>query len=183
MNHLNNLWSLIGTNSGQLQTLLAVIGLIFAVIAALYAKKQINLSQDQRLFELKLSILSSAYECKDLIYEIKHKNNALKSEFSKILEVQNITLDDLMEDCDYNYHEYFKKMLEQLKTPEEVINKLIAGLSDEKQNPSLDELERYLKLLTTSKGGIYHAHNGYLRRIDELKQKNEIFNQLRYPRS
>ncbi|MFH4118137.1 hypothetical protein WAI56_22015, partial [Acinetobacter baumannii] len=77
MNHLNYLWALIGANSGQLQTLLAVIGLIFAVIAALYAKKQIKLSQDQRLFELKLSILSAAYECKDLIYEIKHKNNAL----------------------------------------------------------------------------------------------------------
>ncbi|HFX6145103.1 TPA: hypothetical protein ACIFB5_000496 [Acinetobacter baumannii] len=176
MNHLNYLWAMIGTNSGQLQTLLAVIGLIFAVIAALYAKRQIKLSQDQRLFELKLSILSAAYECKDLIYEIKHKNNALKSEFSKILEVQNITLDDLMEGCDYNYHEYFKKMLEQLKTPEEVINKLITGLSDEKQNPSLEELERYLKHLTTSKGGIYHAHNGYLRRIDELKKMRSSIN-------
>ncbi len=181
MNHLNYLWALIGTNSGQLQTLLAVIGLILAVIAALYAKKQIKLSQEQRLFELKLSILSSAYECKDLIYEIKHKNNSLKSEFSKMLQVQNLTLDDNMDGCGYNYHEYFQKQLDLLKTPEEVINKLITGLSDEKQNPSLEELERYLKLLTTSKGGIYYAHNGYLRRIDELKQKNEIFSQLIYP--
>ncbi|HDV0716586.1 TPA: hypothetical protein RHI24_003407, partial [Acinetobacter baumannii] len=56
MNHLNYLWTLLGANSSQLQTLLAVIGLIFAVIAALYAKKQIKLSQDQRLFELKLQL-------------------------------------------------------------------------------------------------------------------------------
>ncbi|EOW0469325.1 hypothetical protein ACN3XP_003580, partial [Acinetobacter baumannii] len=163
MNHLNYLWALIGANSGQLQTLLAVIGLIFAVIAALYAKKQIKLSQDQRLFELKLSILSAAYECKDLIYEIKHKNNALKSEFSKMLQAQNLTLEDKLDGFDYNYHEYFKKQLDLLTTPEQVINELITGLSDEKQNPSLEELERYLKHLTTSKGRIYYAHNGYLR--------------------
>ncbi|HFF9896101.1 TPA: hypothetical protein ACGE6M_002809, partial [Acinetobacter baumannii] len=62
MNHLNYLWALLGANSGQLQTLLAVIGLIFAVIAALYAKKQIKLSQDQRLFELKLQLLNTSHE-------------------------------------------------------------------------------------------------------------------------
>lgn len=183
MNHLNNLWSLIGTNSGQLQTLLAVIGLILAVIAALYAKKQIKLSQDQRLFELKLSILSIAYECKDLVYEIKHQNNALKEEFSKLLKHQNLTLEAKVEGYDYDYHEYFNLQLNLLKAPEDVINKLIIGLSDDKQKPSLNELEKYLKLLTKTKGSIYSGYNGYLRNIDDLKQKNELFNQLKYPRS
>ncbi|WP_228140451.1 hypothetical protein [Acinetobacter baumannii] len=73
MNHLNYLWALLGANSGQLQTLLAVIGLIFAVIAALYAKKQIKLSQDQRLFELKLQLLNTSHEYLQLILTLRHK--------------------------------------------------------------------------------------------------------------
>ena len=110
MNCLNNLWNIIENNSAQLQTIFALIGLIFAVIAALYAKTQIKLSQQQRFFELKLSILSAAYECKDLIYEIKHKNEELKYEFSRLLNTQNKTLNDNLEGCDYNYHEYFNKI-------------------------------------------------------------------------
>ncbi|MFD2013759.1 hypothetical protein ACFSHO_10795 [Acinetobacter vivianii] len=134
-------------------------------------KKQIKLSQDQRLFELKLAILSAAYECKDLIYEIKHKHNALKSEFSKLLQARNLSLESNVIGFDYDYHEYFDMQLNQLNAPEDVVNTLIKELSNEKQNPSLQELERYLKHLITSKGSIYNAHNGYLRQIEELKQK------------
>lgn len=169
MNCLNNLWNIIENNSAQLQTIFALIGLIFAVIAALYAKTQIKLSQQQRFFELKLSILSAAYECKDLIYEIKHKNEELKYEFSKLLNTQNKTLNDNLKGCDYNYHEYFNRIMKLTETPEEVIDKLITSLSDEEQEVSLEELERYLKHLIKSKGSIYHARNGYLRRIEELR--------------
>ncbi|EHU2654868.1 hypothetical protein [Acinetobacter baumannii] len=181
MNHLNYLWAMIGTNSGQLQTLLAMIGLILAVIAALYAKKQIKLSQDQRLFELKLSILSLTYECKDLVFEIAYQINALKEEHLKWLKYQNLTLEAKVEGCDYDFNEYFNLHLKLLKGPEDVINKLIFALIDDKQKPSLNELEEYLKQLTTTKGIIYSDYNKYLRNIEDLKQKNELFNQLKYP--
>lgn len=181
MNHLNYLWVLIGTNSGQLQTLLAVIGLILAVIAALYAKKQIKLSQDQRLFELKLSILSLAYECKDLIIAIKDKNSDLKNEFSTFLALQDQTLNDHMEGSDCTYNEYFDEPINLLGTSEEIANTLIKELSSENSEPSLQELETYLKHLISSKGRIYTAHNGFLRRIEELKLINKAFSQLRYP--
>ncbi|MFD2013758.1 LPXTG cell wall anchor domain-containing protein [Acinetobacter vivianii] len=42
MNPLINTWLVIGNNSDQIQTILAIIGLVLAVIAALYAKKKTN---------------------------------------------------------------------------------------------------------------------------------------------
>lgn len=171
MQHFTSFWQFLGENSGQLQTLFSLIGLMLAVIAALYAKTQIKLSQQQRFFELKLSILNEAYECKDLIYEIQHKNKELKYQFSRLLYTQNKTLNDNLDGCNYNYHEYFQMIMKLLETPEEVVDKLITGLKDEEQEVSLDELEKYLKHLITSKGSIYSARNGYLRRIEELKFK------------
>lgn len=166
-------WNWIGSNSGQIQTLLALIGLIFAFVAAFYAKKQIKLSQDQRLFELKLMVLQTAHECKELIYAIKDKHNDLKAEYTKLLSHKNMTLKDLVEGCNYNHEEYLDKYMILLKEPEDVVNKLIKGLGGDSHIPNLGELELYSKYIIDIKGSIYNSHNGYLRRISNLKKLNE----------
>ena len=94
MNYLNDFWQLMGKHAGQIQILLAILAIILAGLAAKYAFDQIRQSQQQRLFEIKLSILGSAYECKDLIYDIRHHNDQLKTEFAKLLSLRNKTLDD-----------------------------------------------------------------------------------------
>lgn len=96
MHLFKQVWTWLETNSDQIQILLAIIGLAFAVIAAIYAKKQIKLSQDQRLFELKVSVLSLALECKDLIYAIKHQNENYKNEFIKLLVSKGKSPQDIM---------------------------------------------------------------------------------------
>ncbi|WP_228256847.1 hypothetical protein [Acinetobacter sp. WCHAc060033] len=167
---MNYLWELMGKNSGQLQTLLAIIGLTCALIAAVYAKRQIKLSQDQRLFELKLSILNTAYECKELIYEMKFRNENLKSKYGEMLNLRGQSLNTNLDGYDYNYHEYFKLILGPLEQPEEVVEQLIFEIKDENIKNNLQEFEKHLNLLCTIKGGIYTANCGYLRRIVEMER-------------
>lgn len=171
MYYLDLAWTFLDKNATQLQTIICFTGLVFAIFATSYAKKQIKLSQQQRFFELKLAILTSAYECKDLIYEIRHKNEELKDEFSKLLELENKKLDDNLHGENYDYHEYFKIILKPIDHPEQIIESLIETIGNEKQQITIKELERYFKFLTEAKNGIDHTHNGYNRRIDEQKRR------------
>ncbi|MEN8549754.1 hypothetical protein ABFW07_10310 [Acinetobacter soli] len=172
MHLLIELWGWLGTNSGQIQILLAIIGLTFAVIAAIYAKKQIKLSQDQRLFELQVSVLSLALESKDLIHRIKYENEIYKSEFIKLLATKGKNPQDIMDDSSITYDEYLERAIELLKAPEEVINKLIKIMSNEDTKPKLQDLERYLMHIALNKGRIYSGYTGMQRRIEDLRKIN-----------
>jgi len=173
MHLFKQVWTWLETNSDQIQILLAIIGLAFAVIAAIYAKKQIKLSQDQRLFELKVSVLSLALECKDLIYAIKHQNENYKNEFIKLLVSKGKSPQDIMGDSSITYDEYLERVIELLKSPEDVINKLIEAMSNEDTRPTLLDLERYLMHVALNKGRIYSGYTGMQRRIEDLKKENQ----------
>ena len=170
MNYLNDFWQLMGKHAGQIQILLAILAIILAGLAAKYAFDQIRQSQQQRLFEIKLSILGSAYECKDLIYDIRHQNDQLKTEFAKLLSLRNKTLDDNLDGEDYNYHAYFKMIISLMDEPNKVINTIIDELKDDEKVFKLDELEQYMKALVQVKGSIYSARNGYHRNIEIQKR-------------
>lgn len=51
----SQIWTNLGNNSGQLQTIMPFIGILLAVFVLIYARKQIALSQAQREFEIKLN--------------------------------------------------------------------------------------------------------------------------------
>lgn len=169
---LIELWGWLGTNSGQIQILLAIIGLTFAVIAAIYAKKQIKLSQDQRLFELRISILSLALDCKDTIYEIKYQSESFKDEFIKLLTSKGKNLHDILEGSSMTYDEYLGFIFELLETPEEVINNLVKAMNDGNVKPTLLDLEKYLTVVVSTKGHIYSGYTGMQRRIEDLRKIN-----------
>ncbi|MGE8609402.1 MAG: hypothetical protein ACN6OA_12450, partial [Acinetobacter baumannii] len=107
MNPLINLWDWLDSNSGQMQTLLSVIGLIFAVIAALYARRQIKLSQDQRFFELKLQLLNTSHEYLQLILVLRNKQNIYKTMFYKKF---NLKGSDLMIGENYTNDYYYEQI-------------------------------------------------------------------------
>lgn len=174
MNHLNNLWALIGTNSGQLQTLLAVIGLIFAVVAALYAKRQIKLSQDQRLFELKLQLLNTSHEYLQLILLLRNKQNIYKI---KCYKKFNFKGSDLMPGENYTNDHYFEQIINLLKSPEDVLNKLIKGINDNNSKPSIKELEKYLSAICNVGNTLRKSSAALDHRILELEDSN-LFEQM-----
>lgn len=174
MNPLINLWDWLESNSGQMQTLLAVIGLIFAVIAALYAKKQIKLSQDQRLFELKLQLLNTSHEYLQLILVLRNKQNIYKTKCYKKFHLKG---SDLMPDENYTNDQYFEQIINLLKSPEEVLNKLIKGINDNNSKPSIKELEKYLSVICNVGNTLRKSSAGLDHRILELEDSN-LFEQI-----
>ncbi|HAV5002479.1 TPA: hypothetical protein ACGE3P_000668 [Acinetobacter baumannii] len=183
MNHLNYLWALLGANSGQLQTLLAVIGLIFAVIAALYAKKQIKLSQDQRLFELKLQLLNTSHEYLQLILTLRHKQNIYKTMFYRKF---NLKGSDLMIGENYTNDHYFEKIASLLISPEDLLNKIIKSIKDNNSKLSIRDLEKYLSIICDVGNSLRHSSAAMDQRTLELEDLNLFHNtwntnQSKYP--
>ncbi|MFV5661052.1 hypothetical protein VXR58_12695 [Acinetobacter pittii] len=183
MNHLNYLWALMGTNSGQLQTLFAVIGLFLAVIAALYAKKQIKLSQDQRLFELKLQLLNTSHEYLQLTLMLRHKHNIYKTMFYKKFNLKGC---DLMIDQNYTNDHYFEQIASLLLSPEELLNKIIKSIKDNKSKLTIKDLEKYLSIICDVGNSLRHSSAAMDQRTLELEDLNLFHNtwntnQSKYP--
>lgn len=184
MNQLNYLWALIETNSGQLQTILTLIGLVFAFIAAKYAKKQIMYAKDQikiandqqaeslRLtaYNLKLSILTTAFECKELIHSAMHKHKKLKETFASAITKAGFKMENTMPGYDFTFEEYLSRPIELLNNPKDIVEKLIKQISDLERSLDHKDLELYLHTLIKIKGSINSANEGYDRRIEEFQE-------------
>ncbi|WVZ29778.1 hypothetical protein V5F22_12895 [Acinetobacter baumannii] len=177
MNPLINFWDWLGSNSGQLQTLLTLIGLVFAFIAAKYAKDQFNLANQQRLeglqltaYNLKLSILANAYECKELIYSAEHKQKKWKERFTELVKLFHLNMKDKMPGYEYTYEEYINIPDELLVNPKNLVNQLIEKIPKDNDSITHQDLELYLKTLISIKGSIHSANEGIERRIEEMSK-------------
>jgi len=196
MNPLITLWDWIGCNSGQLQTLMGLFAMGLAIKAAAYAKEQIKYAREQiqfandqqaediRLttFNLKLSILKIAYECKELMYSIEHKHKKFEETFSQFAGIFNQKLSDKMPGSEYTYAEYIKIPLNLMKSSKEVINQLIEGLSKNDSSVTYKDLEMYLEFLIPIKGKIHSANEGYDRRVEDVKKIIDSIQSI-YPHS
>lgn len=183
MNPLINFWDWLGSNSGQLQTLLTLIGLVFAFIAAKYAKKQIIYAKEQikiandqqaeslRLtaYNLKLSILTTAFECKELIHSAMHKHKKFKETFASAITKAGFKMENTMPGYDFTFEEYLSKPIELLNNPKDIVEKLIKQISDLERSLDNKDLELYLHTLIKIKGSINSANEGYDRRIEEFQ--------------
>ncbi|MDQ9023292.1 hypothetical protein RFI02_19535 [Acinetobacter sichuanensis] len=180
MNYLTLLWELLGKNASQLQTIIAAIGVSFGIFAALYAKKQLILAKTQReeglkltSYNLRLSILNKAHECKELIYENEHKHAEYLEHFTTLLSKFNLTLNDTIPEQKCTYAEYFDYPLSLLKHPKEVVEKMIKQISNQDSNIQSSDLEMYLHHITNTTASLYTASKGFDRRMQEL---NKILN-------
>jgi len=183
MNPLINFWDWIGSNSGQLQTLLAVIGLAFAVFAALYAKKQIKLSQEQRLFELKLQLLNTSHEYLQLTLILRHKQNIYKTMFYRKF---NLKGGDLMIGENYTNDHYFEKIASLLMSPEDLLNKIIKSIKDDNSKLTIKDFENYLSIICDVGNSLRHSSAAMDQRTLELEDLNLFHNmwntnQSKYP--
>lgn len=176
MQYFTFFWQFLSENSGQLQTLIGVFALILAVIAALFARKQILMAQNQRLIELKLSIFNTAYECKGLFYEIRHKTKKLVDHFERMLKLRDQTLDDLVDGFNHSFRENLNFPLDLLKSSEEITDAILENLSEKDERIPLVELEKYLDALMRIKGKINNASTGYDRNIENIQNSIEKFN-------
>ncbi|MCU4328717.1 hypothetical protein KTG55_02765 [Acinetobacter pittii] len=130
MINYSNFWPWLDLNSSELQTLFSFVSLILSIGAIIFAVIQVNSFSRQRIFELKLSVFKEANECQITISELKKnfyakKNNPLNKNF----------------DLDEN------RFLSLLENPNDVSNKIVSQILDDKFKFNLDTLEMYLKEL------------------------------------
>lgn len=167
MTRLNSFWTWLGQSSGQIQIVLAIIGLIFAAVAAWYAKNQISLAQAQRSAELKLQLLNSAHEYLTLILELRHQIKLVKMEYLKETDGKNT---NFFEDSDYGLNEYFNEIESLLDNPQDLMQKIIKVVNNPNTKLSIQQLEKYLISISSTGGSLRSAQVGLNHKIEDLKE-------------
>lgn len=151
---------------------------MLASIAALYAKKQISISQQQRAddirlskYRLKLSILKTAYKCKTDFIIIRQDFNDYKIKFVELLKSKGFILNDPMPEQDYTFEEYLEMITAPLDRVEKTNVNLIYTLNEDDNYSDLssDDLEKYLKFIMDIASSSEPIKQGLTKRIEEMK--------------
>ncbi len=134
------IWKILGENSSQIQIILAIIAIFFAIKASYYVKHQIEISQSQRMFELKIKIINIARKYLEMILDARHKNDLFKKKyyFHHGFNGSELLVDGKTQD------ESFSEIVQPLKESEYLINKFIKNLSEEHTSLEIKDLEFYL---------------------------------------
>lgn len=178
MNEFIMFWDCLGINSGQIQVVLNLIVIALAAIAALYARKQISIAQQQRenelrlsKYQLRLSILQAAYECKTNCIAIRQDYNNYKIKFIELSRIQGFKPNDLMPTQDYTVKEYLEFITTPLDNVEETNINLIHTLNEDNHysDLSIDDLEKYLKFAIKIAADLESAKQGLTRRLEEIE--------------
>lgn len=177
MNNLINLWDFLGRNASQLQLILSCLAIFLGVKAAFYAKHQLDIANQQRQdnirlseYNLKLSLLERALNCQVEIKKFRYEHKKYQQEFSKLLKTKNLSLDDTFPGYDYSFRTWLNFANELLESPEKANQEIIDALTNEnKPNLGLEELQKYLILLLKYAASIEASNKGLERRIEEIK--------------
>ncbi len=154
---LRELWMHIGENSNQLQFLLSVFAILVGIRAALYAKKQISIANEQRQdsnklakYNLQLRVLETAFKYEEEInlFKIRYEKEIIEK-FERGLEKYGMSLDSpVIEGENHTYGEGLKAPYELLKSSEMLTTNMIRRLtSDHEDELSKEDLESSLKEL------------------------------------
>ena len=178
MNKLIMFWDCLGINSGQIQVILNMIVIVLATAAALYAKKQIEIAQQQRQDDiriskhrLKIAILEIAYNCKKDITRIKKDFSDYEVEFCRLLESRNFKIDDIMPGYDYTFKTWLEFPTGILSSIETTITDLVNKLNknDDTSELSINELEAILIKIIGMTSSLESSKQGIIERINELR--------------
>ncbi|MDV7491367.1 hypothetical protein R4511_02015 [Acinetobacter baumannii] len=138
------IWTDLGNNSGQLQTIMAFIGIFLAFFALLYARKQIALSQAQREFEIKLKLLEISQKILKRIKDTQSKFDAYSNKvFTTFKPDPNLILND----TGATVKETLNLHNELLASPKKLALDVINSINNSKTKISIKTLEEYLKTL------------------------------------
>lgn len=141
INFLTGFWKILGSNSGQIQTIAAFIGIGLAIYALIYSKKQISFSQTERLYSLKIQVSSEYF----LLME------KIEITLNKIKVIQEIELDKCKDIYNENFNTRINDLINSLKVVESNLKTTKVSLEDfhtsfldRKSNTSLNELEKII---------------------------------------
>lgn len=153
-------WCFLEKNSGQLQTLAACIGLALAIYALNYSKKQISISQAERLFSLRMQISSEFFSSMEKIEITLNKIRLLREvELKKCLNINNMELNNRIKVLDNS----LKVNSESLKLTKASLENFHTSYLDKKTYTSLNELEKILEIQIKIQEKIFKSLNSISR--------------------
>lgn len=168
----SQIWTNLGHNSGQLQTIMAFIGILLAVFALIYARKQIALSQAQREFEIKLNLLEIAQK---ILKRIKDTQGKFDTFSNKILATFDVDPDMTINDSGITVKETLSLHNELLANPKKLASDVITSINNSKTKISIKILEEYLKTLIIIENSLYKAEEAIEEEMKLMNELNEAF--------
>lgn len=174
------MWNFIHNNSGDIQTIISVLGLCFtiigifiAIIAIIYAKKQIELFLAQRSFELKLLIQQQ------LVQQMNVANKIL-SDINELKKIHNSKMKQGFKDKKLN--ETYKEILPPVEIAYSMVEKILNVLElnyevliNNKVSVEISYYEEQIKQLLQSGEGLQTQSkvvDNLLLRVSELANKD-----------
>lgn len=178
---LTNLWLAIGENLNQLQFILSILAVLVGIRAALYAKSQILIANNQRQdsnklakYNLQLKVLETAFKYEEEInlFKTRYRKDILEK-FEKGLQRYGMSLESpVIEGKNHTYSEGLNAPYELLKSSEILINNIIERLTSESSNElNRTDLEHILKELLKQASVIRKSNF-------EISNKAEALNQI-----
>lgn len=135
------MWYWLGINAGQIQSIVALIGLGVAAIAIIYSYIQVNLAKKERLFSLKYQVVTEHFA---MLKNIESMQN-------KIRLIQKIELRDSLnstnnkiKDSAQNLHNTLEDVSVNLEITKSELLSFQKNFKDEKSSLTLEGLEKIL---------------------------------------
>lgn len=164
----SQIWTNLGNNSGQLQTIMAFIGILLAFFALFYARKQIALSQAQREFEIKLKLLEVSQK---ILRRIKENQSKFDAYSKKVFDTFKPDPNLIIVDTGATVKETLNLHNELLASPKKLATDIINSINNSKTRISIKTLEEYLKILIGIENDLGKAEEAI---EAEMKTLNEL---------
>lgn len=135
------MWYWLGINAGQIQSIVALIGLGVAAIAIIYSYIQVNLAKKERLFSLKYQVVTEHFAMLKNIESMQNKIRLLqKIELRDSLNSTN----NKIKDSAQNLHNSLEDVSVNLEITKSALLSFQKNFKDEKSSLTLERLEKIL---------------------------------------
>ncbi len=135
------MWYWLGINAGQIQSIVALIGLGVAAIAIIYSYIQVNLAKKERLFSLKYQVVTEHFAMLKNIESMQNKIRLLqKIELRDSLNSTN----NKIKDSAQNLHNSLEDVSVNLEITKSALLSFQKNFKDEKSSLTLESLEKIL---------------------------------------
>lgn len=160
------LWNLLGKNSGQVNVILTFFAVAFAIIAARYAKIQINVANQQRMIQIRTETFDRAQRSLVSILEAKHGLKKLKQ--TTLLKA-GVTEQSILSGENYSIEEYFNFLSETINNIGKPIESIVLEIEENWEKISLNRLAFLNKSILSLEASLEKSLIGMNHRLDDVQ--------------
>ena len=159
-------WTLLGSNSGQITTLLTAFTLMLAIIAAIYAKKQIEIANEQRIVQIRTETFDRVQ--RSLISILEAKQGIKKLKQATLLKA-GVSEQSILPDYNYSIEEYFNFLIETINNIQKPIESIVLEIEENWEKISLNRLAFLNKSILSLESSLQKSVIGMNHRLDDVQ--------------